>query len=88
MHTPQGIYELKFFFNSGIASTQGETLASKSVKNLVREIITKEDPRKPYSDEKLVQILKGMNIHIARRTVSKYRETMKILSSNERRRMF
>jgi RNA polymerase sigma-54 factor len=88
MHTPQGIYELKFFFNSGIASTQGEALASKSVKNLVREIITKEDPRKPYSDEKLVQILKGMNIHIARRTVSKYRETMKILSSNERRRMF
>jgi RNA polymerase sigma-54 factor len=88
MHTPQGIYELKFFFNSGIASAQGEALASESVKNLVREIITKEDPRKPYSDEKLVQILKGMNIHIARRTVSKYREMMKILSSNERRRMF
>ena len=87
MHTPQGIYELKFFFNSGIASTQGEALASKSVKNLVREIITKEDPRKPYSDEKLVQILKGMNIHIARRTVSKYREMMKILSSNERRKI-
>jgi RNA polymerase sigma-54 factor len=88
MHTPQGIYELKFFFNAGITSTQGEALASESVKNLVREIITKEDPKKPYSDEKLVQILKGMNIHIARRTVSKYRETMKILSSNERRRMF
>jgi RNA polymerase sigma-54 factor len=88
MHTPQGIYELKFFFNTGIASTQGEALASESVKNIVREIITKEDPRKPYSDEKLVQILKGMNIHIARRTVSKYREMMKILSSNERRRMF
>jgi RNA polymerase sigma-54 factor len=88
MHTPQGIYELKFFFNAGITSTQGETLASESVKNLVREIITKEDPKKPYSDEKLVQILKGMNIHIARRTISKYREMMKILSSNERRRMF
>jgi RNA polymerase sigma-54 factor len=88
MHTPQGIYELKFFFNAGITSTQGETLASESVKNLVREIITKEDPKKPYSDEKLVQILKGMNIRIARRTVSKYREMMRILSSNERRRMF
>jgi RNA polymerase sigma-54 factor len=88
MHTPQGIYELKFFFNAGITSTQGEALASESVKNLVREIITKEDPKKPYSDEKLVQILKGMNIHIARRTVSKYRETMRILSSNERRKMF
>ncbi len=87
IHTPQGIYELKFFFNAGITSTQGEAMASESVKNLVREIIAKEDPRKPYSDEKLVQILQGMNIHIARRTVSKYREMMKILSSNERRKI-
>jgi len=86
-HTPQGIYELKFFFNAGIASSQGETLASESVKNLLREIIAKEDPRKPYSDEKLVQILKGMDIYIARRTISKYRELMKILSSNERRKI-
>ncbi len=87
VHTPQGIYELKFFFNAGIASSQGETMASESVKNLLREIIAKEDPRKPYSDEKLVQILKGMDIQIARRTVSKYRELMKILSSNERRKI-
>jgi RNA polymerase sigma-54 factor len=87
VHTPQGIYELKFFFNTGITSTEGETLASESVKNLLREIIAKEDPRKPYSDEKLVQILKEMNIHIARRTISKYREMMKILSSNERRKI-
>jgi len=87
VHTPQGIYELKFFFNAGITSTQGEAMASESVKNLVREIIAKEDPRKPYSDEKLVRILQGMNIHIARRTVSKYREMMKILSSNERRKI-
>jgi RNA polymerase sigma-54 factor len=88
IYTSQGIYELKYFFNAGITSTQGESLASESVKNLVREIITREDPKKPYSDEKLVQILKGMNIHIARRTVSKYREMMKILSSSERRKMF
>jgi RNA polymerase sigma-54 factor len=87
-HTPQGIYELKFFFNTGITSTEGDSLASESVKNLLREIITKEDPRKPYSDEKLVDILKGMNIHIARRTISKYREMMKILSSNERRKVY
>ena len=88
VHTPQGIYELKFFFNAGITTTQGDTLASESVKSLIREIIAKEDPRKPHSDEKLVQILKGMNIHIARRTISKYREMMKILSSNERRKVF
>ncbi len=87
VHTPQGIYELKYFFNAGITSSQGEDLASESVKTLVREIIAKEDPKSPYSDEKLVQILKGMNIHIARRTVSKYRELMKILSSNERRKI-
>jgi RNA polymerase sigma-54 factor len=87
VHTPQGIYELKFFFNTGITSTQGETLASESVKNLLREIIAKEDPKKPYSDEKLVQLLREMNIHIARRTISKYREMMKILSSNERRKI-
>jgi RNA polymerase sigma-54 factor len=88
IHTPQGIYELKFFFNAGITSTQGDTVASESVKNLVREIIAKEDSKNPYSDEKLVQILKGMNIYIARRTVSKYRKMMKILSSNERRKVF
>jgi RNA polymerase sigma-54 factor len=87
-HTPQGIHELKFFFNTGITSTEGENLASETVKNLVREIISKEDPKRPYSDEKLVEILKSMNIHIARRTISKYREMMKILSSNERRKIF
>jgi RNA polymerase sigma-54 factor len=87
VHTPQGIYELKYFFNAGITSGHGETVASESVKNLVREIIGKEDPKKPFSDEKLVQILKGMDIQIARRTISKYRELMRILSSNERRKI-
>lgn len=87
MHTPQGIYELKFFFNAGILSVQGEAKASESVKSLLREIIEQENPRKPYSDEKLVKMLKERNIHIARRTISKYRETMKILSSSERRKV-
>ena len=87
MHTPQGIYELKYFFNAGIPSMQGEAMASESVKSLLREIIVREDPKKPYSDEKLVQMLKERNIHIARRTISKYREMMKILSSSERRRV-
>ena len=87
VHTSQGIYELKFFFNAGIAAVVGDTLASESVKSLIRDIVAKEDPKKPYSDEKLVQILKGMNIQIARRTISKYREMMKILSSNERRKV-
>ena len=87
-HTPQGIHELKYFFNAGITTTEGDSLASESVKNLIREIIAREDPKKPFSDEKLVEILKEKNIHIARRTISKYRELMKILSSNERRKIF
>jgi RNA polymerase sigma-54 factor len=87
IHTPQGIYELKFFFNAGIPSVQGEAMASESVKSLLKEIIGQENPKKPYSDEKLVQMLRERNIHIARRTISKYREVMKILSSSERRRV-
>jgi len=87
MYTPQGIYELKFFFNARIPSVQGEGMASESVKSVLRGIISKEDPKRPYSDEKLVQLLKEMNIHIARRTVSKYREMMRILSSSERRKI-
>jgi RNA polymerase sigma-54 factor len=87
MHTPQGIFELKYFFNAGIPAVQGEAMASESVKNMLREIIVKENPKKPYSDEKLAQMLKERNIHIARRTISKYREMMKILSSSERRKV-
>jgi len=87
MHTPQGIFELKYFFNVGIQAVQGEAMASESVKNLLREIISQENPKKPYSDQKLAQMLKERNIHIARRTISKYREMMKILSSSERRKV-
>lgn len=88
VHTPQGIFELKYFFNNSISSFRGEDFASETVKNLIKDIITKENSRKPYSDEKIVHMLRGMNINIARRTVAKYRESLKILSSNERKRLF
>lgn len=88
VHTPQGIFELKYFFNNSISSFRGEDFASESVKNLIKDIIAKENPRKPYSDEKIVHMLRGMNINIARRTVAKYRESLRILSSNERKRLF
>ena len=88
VHTPQGIFELKYFFNNSISSFRGEDFASESVKNLIKDIIAKENPSKPYSDEKIVHMLKGMNINIARRTVAKYRESLRILSSNERKRLF
>ena len=83
--TPQGIFELKYFFNSSISRTDGEALASSGVQEMIKKIIENEDHRKPYSDDKLSEILMKSNINIARRTVAKYRETLKILSSNKRK---
>jgi RNA polymerase sigma-54 factor len=88
VHTPQGIFELKFFFNNSISSIRGEDFASESVKNLIKEIIARENTRNPFSDEKIAKVLREYNIEIARRTVAKYRESLRILSSNERRRLY
>ena len=88
VHTPQGIYELKFFFNSGISRTNGEDLASQAVKSKIKKIIGEEDPKKPLSDQKIVEALKSSGIDIARRTVAKYREQMGILSSSKRKQVF
>ena len=86
-HTPQGIFELKFFFNSSINRVDGDAIASESVKEKIRQLISREDPRDPLSDQKLAEVLKSSNIDIARRTVTKYREAMNILSSTKRRRV-
>ena len=84
-HTPQGIFELKYFFNSSINRVDGEAVASASVKDKIRRIIAAEDSRRPLSDQRIAQMLKNGNIDIARRTVTKYRESLKILSSTKRR---
>ena len=85
-HTPQGIFELKYFFNSSIKSYLGESVSSASVQDKIRQFIENENPKKPYSDEKLSKILKeDLGISIARRTVAKYREIMRILPSNKRK---
>ncbi len=86
-HTPQGIFELKYFFNSSINRVQGEAIASESVKEKIRKIISSEDPRRPLSDQRIAEMLKNANIDIARRTVTKYREAMNILSSTRRRQV-
>jgi RNA polymerase sigma-54 factor len=86
-HTPQGIFELKYFFNSSINRVDGDAIASESVKEKIRQLIAREDPRDPLSDQKLAEVLKSSNIDIARRTVTKYREAMNILSSTKRRRV-
>ena len=89
MHTPQGIYELKYFFNSGISSSDGGSdMASESVKLRIKDLISKEDPKNPVSDQKLVEMLKAEGIQIARRTVAKYRDLLKILPSSQRKKFF
>jgi RNA polymerase sigma-54 factor len=88
MQTPQGLLELKFFFNSGISTVEGDDIASESVKNIIKEIVGGEDPRKPLSDQRIAEILSTQNITIARRTITKYREMLKIGSSSERKRLF
>ncbi len=85
MHTPQGVFELKYFFNSSISSLDGGAVASESVKERIRQIIQSESAHKPYSDKTIVEKLRGENIDIARRTVAKYRELLGILPSNLRK---
>ena len=84
-HTPQGIFELKYFFNSSIKRVQGADIASASVQAKIKKLIDGENPKKPHSDSKMAELLKADNIDIARRTVAKYREMMGILSSSKRK---
>lgn len=87
-YTPQGIFELKYFFNSSIKRAQGGNIASASVQEKIRQIILNEDPKKPYSDDKISVLLKEEHqIHIARRTVAKYREMLRVLPSNKRKQI-
>jgi RNA polymerase sigma-54 factor len=88
VHTPQGIYELKFFFNSAINRTGGDEIASEAVKNHIRQIVVAEEAKHPHSDQKIVEILRGQGIEIARRTVAKYREVLGILPSSKRKKLF
>ncbi|MBF0224849.1 MAG: RNA polymerase factor sigma-54 [Desulfobacterales bacterium] len=89
VYTPQGIFELKFFFNSSInRSSGGDALSSMSVQEKIKKIIEGEQPNRPYSDEKIAAILnQEEKIEIARRTVAKYREMMGILPSNKRKQV-
>ena len=88
VHTPRGIYELKFFFNSSIKTEDGSDIAAESVKQRIKKIVEVEDRRKPFSDQKLVEILLDEHgIDIARRTVAKYREMLGILSSSKRKQL-
>ncbi|MBL9169956.1 MAG: RNA polymerase factor sigma-54 [Verrucomicrobiales bacterium] len=85
MHTPQGIFEMKYFFTSGIATSGGGTMSNTSVKDIIAEIFSNEDRAKPLSDQEVVKMLAAREIVIARRTVAKYRDELNILPSNLRK---
>lgn len=87
MHTPRGVFELKYFFSSHVASTTGGEVSSTAIRALIRKLTAEESPRKPLSDSQLVTLLVKQNITVARRTVAKYRESLRIPPSNERKRL-
>jgi len=88
MHTPRGLFLMKYFFHSGIDSDTGEDISSLTVKKKIQSYIEAEDPRKPLSDSKIMKILNDEGINIARRTVAKYRDELNIPSSTDRKQIF
>jgi len=88
MHTPRGLFPMKYFFHSGIDSSQGDDVSSLSIKNKIARIVEEEDARRPHSDARITQKLRAEGIQIARRTVAKYREELRIPSSSQRKQSF
>ena len=87
MHTPRGIFELKYFFSSHVSTNYGGACSSTAIRALIKKLISAETPSKPLSDSKIAAILEDQGINVARRTVAKYREAMAIPPSNERKRL-
>ena len=88
VHTPRGVFELKYFFNSSVTRADGEDMASESVKRMISGLIKAEDVKRPLSDQRIVEILEEKGIQLARRTVAKYREQLHILPSSKRKKFF
>lgn len=86
MQSPRGIFEIKYFFTSGVSGSSGEGIASESIKTFIKEIVDNEDPKAPLSDQTMVEILAERGIDISRRTVAKYRDEMNLPSSSKRKR--
>ena len=87
MHTPRGIFELKYFFSSHVATTSGGECSSTAIRALIKKLVAAENPRKPLSDNKIALLLEDQGIKVARRTIAKYRDTLLIPPSNERKRL-
>jgi RNA polymerase sigma-54 factor len=88
VYTPQGVFELKFFFHSGLESLDGDAMSSVSVKDIIRKAVAAEDARKPLTDQQLMLILEAKGVKIARRTIAKYRQELHIAPASRRKRLF
>ncbi|MDR0425395.1 MAG: RNA polymerase factor sigma-54 [Clostridiales Family XIII bacterium] len=86
LQSPRGVYEIKYFFTSGVSSGNGEGISSESIKTFIREIVGREEASAPFSDHAIVEMLADKGIEISRRTVAKYRDEMRLPSSSKRRR--
>jgi len=86
VQTPRGVFELKFFFSSGLGTSEGEDISSKAAKEKIARLIEDEDRRHPLSDQKIADVLQAEGVDIARRTVAKYREAMSVPSARLRKR--
>ncbi|MDX1491189.1 MAG: RNA polymerase factor sigma-54 [Pseudohongiellaceae bacterium] len=87
MHTPKGIFELKYFFSSHVSTAGGGECSSTAIRALIKKLVAAENPRKPLSDSKITKLLEEKGINVARRTIAKYRESLSIPPSNERKRL-
>jgi len=87
MHTPRGIFELKYFFSSHVSTADGGAASSTAIRAVIKKLVAAENPAKPLSDNKIAQLLDEQGIKVARRTIAKYREAMAIPPSNERKRL-
>ena len=87
MQTPRGVFELKFFFSSGLETEDGEDVSARTAKSIIKTLIDEEDKKSPHSDDAIAKILHEQGLKIARRTVAKYREQLSILPARFRRRV-
>tara|TARA_R110002096_G_scaffold76841_8_gene181360 strand:- start:2039 stop:2971 length:933 start_codon:yes stop_codon:yes gene_type:complete len=87
MHTPRGIFELKYFFSSHVGTSEGGEFSSTAIRALIKKLVAAENPKKPLSDSKIAGLLEEQGIEVARRTIAKYRESLNIAPSSERKRL-
>ena len=87
MLTPRGLFELKYFFSSHVGTSSGGECSSTAIRAMIKKLVSQEDPRKPLSDNKIADLLQEQGIEVARRTIAKYRESLNIPSSSDRKRL-